>query len=116
MACILVVEDDFDLRDSLRSLLIDEGFEVATATNGIAALEWLRNNPAPQTILLDLMMPLMTGEQFFAELSRDPSLANLPVVVLSAMNDEQQRAAVPGAAAWLRKPVGIADLLAALGR
>ena len=116
MACILVVEDDFDLRDSLRSLLTDEGFDAVGVANGKAALQWLRSNPAPQRILLDLMMPLMTGEQFFAELSKDPALASIPVVVLSAVNDEQQRAQVPGAVAWLRKPVGIADLLAALGR
>ena len=113
-SCILVVEDDFDLRDSLAGLLKDEGCNAVAVATGPDALAWLRSHPAPKAILLDVMMPLMSGGQLFAELKKDPALAPIPVVVLSAMNDEQQRAEVPGATAYLRKPISIGDLLAAL--
>ena len=114
MPSILVVEDDFDLRDSLGSLLRDEGCQTVVVPNGHDALAWLREHPAPDLILLDLMMPRMNGEQLFAELKKDEALARIPVVVLSAVDDEDQRKRVPGAAAYLRKPINIADLLSAL--
>jgi len=82
---VLIVEDDPDIRDSIATLLEDEGIAVATATNGAEALMLLRGDrlAPPSVILLDLMMPVMDGEQFRAEQVRDDRIAQIPVVVLS---------------------------------
>ena len=111
--CVLIVEDDEMLRRSLRDLLHDEGFAVAEAVNGRAALDYLRQEPAPSVILLDLMMPVMTGREFLEHQLRDAALAKIPVVVLSAV-DEASRAV--SAQEHLSKPFRIEELLAALSR
>jgi CheY-like chemotaxis protein len=108
---VLVVEDDFDLCDALVPILEYEGHRVVSAANGREALDRLQTMPRPSVILLDLMMPVMDGEQFRAEQLRDPSLASIPVVVLSAHAQAEERAARIGAVACLRKPLDIDVLL-----
>lgn len=83
---VLVVEDEPDIRDSLCELLADEGYVVQTAANGREALDNLRRaNRLPAVILLDLMMPVMSGSKFLEELEKEPAhLINIPVVVLTA--------------------------------
>ena len=109
---VLVVDDDASIRESLADLLGDEGYRVATAANGAEALSLLRP-PArlrPCVILLDLMMPVMNGQEFYAEQQRDPALA-----VISA--DKNLASKVPGLnGQFLAKPVGLDAVLDALGR
>lgn len=81
---VFLVEDDASTRDATRRLLEKLGLEVAEAGNGLEGLRWLDGHPAPALILLDLMMPVMDGFEFLEELQRRPSLANVPVVVLTA--------------------------------
>jgi CheY-like chemotaxis protein len=81
---VLIVEDDEATRDALAEFVGMDGFEAATAPNGVDALEFLRHSPAPRLIILDLSMPKMDGWQFRAEQSRDPSLASIPVIVTTA--------------------------------
>jgi CheY-like chemotaxis protein len=81
---ILVVDDDVDIRASLCDFLEDEGYTIATAANGRDALDYLRGNPAPSVVLLDLMMPIMDGYEFRTEQKRDPAIAAIPVVVMTA--------------------------------
>jgi CheY-like chemotaxis protein len=83
-ARILVVEDDSAIRQSLAELLEDEGFEVSCAANGAEALSTLACGAAPSLILLDLTMPVMDGWTFRNAQRSDPSLAQIPTVVLSA--------------------------------
>ena len=64
---ILIVDDDPDIRDSLKEVLEDEGYEVNGVANGREALDYLRKSPRPCVILLDLMMPVMDGWQFRKE-------------------------------------------------
>src|SRR5688572_2265458 len=64
---LLLVEDDAEVRTSLREALEEDDYDVVTATNGLDALDWLRHNELPDAILLDLMMPVMDGFQFLAE-------------------------------------------------
>jgi CheY-like chemotaxis protein len=106
---ILIVEDDSDLREMMEQLLTLEGYTAATAANGREALEYLRRSGAPDLILLDLMMPVMDGWEFRREQERDPQLASVPVVVLSAL--DQQRARDIGANAFLKKPLDFDRLL-----
>ena len=108
---VLVVEDDFDLRDALVPILEYEGHRVVSAANGREALERLHAMPPPSVILLDLMMPVMSGEDFRAEQLRDPRLASIPVVVLSAHPKAEEQAARMGAIGCLKKPFEIEDLL-----
>src|SRR5690242_9166848 len=99
---LLVVEDDRDVRDSLVEHLRDRGCDVVAAWNGQEALAHLRGNALPDLILLDLMMPVMDGWQFRVEQKRDPQLASIPVLAMSA--DPSAQAAAIDAHAFLRKP------------
>jgi CheY-like chemotaxis protein len=109
---VLLVEDDFDLRDALVPILEYEGHQVVSAANGKEALDRLQSMPAaPSLILLDLMMPVMGGEEFRAEQLRDPRLASIPVVVVSARAQAAEKAARMGALACLQKPFDVEELL-----
>jgi CheY-like chemotaxis protein len=110
---VLVVEDDRDLREMMLQLLAAEGFEPIPARDGIEALECLRSSrEAPHVILLDMMMPRMDGWTFRAVQERDPHLAPIPVVVLSAAPRDQL--ASVHAAAILQKPLDYEQLIEAV--
>src|SRR4026209_1380362 len=83
---VLIVEDDQDLREMMAQLLTLEGYEAATVGNGREALEYLHGRPNPHVILLDLMMPVMDGWEFHRRMEADPTLALVPVIVLSAVD------------------------------
>src|SRR5689334_16886770 len=108
---ILIVEDDADVREAMSDALGEQGYVVATSGDGRQALDWLRQNAAPDAILLDLMMPVMDGWHFLAEQRSDPLLAAIPVIVVTAFKDTARMA---GAGALLQKPVTMARLLEAL--
>ena len=86
---ILVVDDDDLIRDLLRALLQEEGYAVATAANGRAALDQLAAGLRPCLIILDWMMPGMGGAEFRAEQRRRPDLARIPVLVITAAHASQ---------------------------
>jgi CheY-like chemotaxis protein len=113
---ILIVEDDLDIRDVLTQVLEFEGYQVVGVGNGREALDYLRNNPRPGLILLDLMMPVMDGWQFRAQQQQDPELNQIPVVILSADGNVYQKAATIRAAGYLKKPVELETLLDTVGR
>lgn len=101
---VLLVEDDVDVREAIADILSLEKFDVLRATDGQQALRQLREAPElPDVVLLDLMMPVMDGWQFRLEQRRDPRLAAIPVVALSA--DRSARAQAVDADAFLSKPV-----------
>jgi len=106
---VLIVEDDSDLREMMAQLLTLEGYGAATVSNGREALEYLRGGSAPDLILLDLMMPVMDGWEFRRQQERDPSLASVPVVILSAL--DPHRAGDIEADAFLKKPLDFDRLL-----
>ena len=108
---ILVVDDDRDIRDSLIETLEDHGFRATGAANGAEALEVLRKSPErPSLILLDLMMPVMDGPEFREEQLKNPSWAEIPVVVISAYSDAEIRARSLDAEC-MRKPLKIRPLI-----
>jgi CheY-like chemotaxis protein len=114
---VLVVDDDASIRESLADLLGDEGYRVQTATNGAEALSLLRAPalPRPCVILLDLMMPVMNGQQFYVEQQRDPLLATIPIVVISADKNVALKAS-GFQGEYLPKPVRLDTVLGVLGR
>lgn len=81
----MVVDDDIDLRESVCELLNDQGYSARSFENGATALEFLRSSECkPALILLDLMMPGMNGWDFRDQQLEDQTLANIPVVVMTA--------------------------------
>ena len=81
---ILIVEDHEDVRDALAQLLHDDGYQVEVAATGLEALDKLRWGLRPSCVLLDLQMGVMTGWDFRSEQRRDPALATIPVVAMTA--------------------------------
>jgi CheY-like chemotaxis protein len=107
---VLVVEDDPDIREALASALELEGYRVAAAENGLRALEVMERLGPPHVVVLDLMMPVMSGLELLERLRADEHLARLPVIVVSAW--ERHPAELAGAQAFMRKPVDLDELLA----
>lgn len=105
---ILVVEDDHDTRVSLRNLLEGEGYFVFSATNGQRGLETLRRIKTPCLILLDLMMPIMNGEDFLSAVDVDPHLSPIPIVLVSAFPERAKKLV---AKAFVQKPIDLNALL-----
>ncbi len=81
---VLIVDDDEAIRDGVADLLEDEGYRVATASDGRAALDQLQNGLRPSVIVLDLMMPGMDGWDFRRHQLEDDELKTIPVVVITA--------------------------------
>ena len=108
---VLVVDDDAGIRESLARALRLENHQVVQAADGLLGLDHLRRNPAPCSILLDLMMPNMDGREFASEQKKDPALAAIPVIVMSAYGQSvANRKSLP-AFAYLEKPVELQPLL-----
>lgn len=107
MANLLVVDDDVDIRESLRELLVDEGHQVSCAEDGEAALQMLLVDPLPDLMLLDLIMPGIDGVQVLAQLRQQARFDALRVIVVSASSTVRPPAGVP----LVRKPVRLDHLL-----
>jgi CheY-like chemotaxis protein len=113
---ILVVEDDPELLGSLASLLQGEGYTVECARHGLEALGRLRGGCRPAVILLDLMMPIMSGWEFRYAQRQDSELCRIPVVVVSGMNDSARHAEWLEADGYVQKPIPVETLLSTLER
>jgi CheY-like chemotaxis protein len=109
---VLVVDDNIDAVDALAQILEYEGYAVATAYDGREALEYLGSHPTPDLIVLDLMMPIMSGWELRAELAKVPALAKMPIVVMTAL----AQAAEIEADAILAKPIDLKRLLLVMDR
>jgi CheY-like chemotaxis protein len=101
---LLIVEDDANTREGLATLLSMRRYDVITAANGAEALQLARVRH-PCLILLDLVMPVMDGEEFRAEQLKDDTIKEIPVVVLSAKPNGGETAKRLGALAWVPKPI-----------
>jgi len=114
---VLIVDDDPVTRQALALLLNAEGYVVAEAADGAAALAKLRSGRPPQLVLLDLMMPVMDGWRFLAERQHLPALAAIPVLVLTAARGIDGPALrAMGAEDILQKPVAPEDVVTAVRR
>ena len=113
---VLIVEDDPDTREMLATLLATEGFYAVSAEDGLEALHVLRTvrHRAPEVpclVLLDLMMPRLGGGEFRRAQLGDPTVANVPVAVLSGAVDIEQSAQALGAVASVTKPIDVEQLM-----
>lgn len=111
---ILVVEDDPDLTRLLRFRLEREGFAVRHAGDGGQALAALDAPPLPELVILDVMLPVMSGFEVLARMRETPALANLPVVLLTGSSREEDvlRGLEAGATDYLTKPFRPPELVA----
>jgi CheY-like chemotaxis protein len=113
---ILVVDDDTDIREEMAALLEGEGYQVVQARNGLEALERLKRPPLPCMILLDLMMPVMNGWDFRAQQLANPSLKEIPTVIVSGAAQAKKEAASLHANGFLQKPFDLDPLLNVIER
>jgi CheY-like chemotaxis protein len=109
---ILVVEDDPDILEAICEILLEEGYRVARARDGLSALDRVRAE-RPALVLLDLMMPVMDGPAFARALRSRGTDGDVPLVVITADN-KPERAVEAGADAVLPKPFAADALLAAV--
>jgi CheY-like chemotaxis protein len=110
---ILVVEDDAAIREVLTEILELDGYLVDAASNGDEGIKALEQNPLPDLILLDLMMPVKDGFAFRNEQVANPQWATIPVIVLSANANLEARLDQMGSGKlpFLKKPVDLDTIL-----
>jgi two-component system, chemotaxis family, chemotaxis protein CheY len=119
---ILVVEDNVDIRESFEDILALEGFPAQGVSNGREALEELAKDPLPALVLLDMMLPVMSGNDVLVSMRRSDRLRTLPVVLIStgtklkSAKDLARYASTYGVAATLAKPLEPEQLLAIIRR
>ncbi len=112
-ARILLVDDNTDMRDYVRRLLLDRGYAVETAADGMAALAAI-GQQTPDLVLADVMMPRLNGFRLLRELRADPTTRDIPIILLSARAGEEARIEEleAGADDYLTKPFSARELLA----
>jgi CheY-like chemotaxis protein len=110
---ILVVENDAAIRTMLVDLLEDEGYAVIPVADGKRALETLREQ-RPTVVILDLMLPVMSGWEFLSEARDLLARLKVPVVVVSAIDGRSDYPSLLGVTAWFAKPLNIPRFLRTL--
>jgi CheY-like chemotaxis protein len=114
---VLLVDDDTSSTDALCELLKLAGHDVDCADNGRKALEKLHEGRHERdycVILLDLMMPVMNGYEFREEQLKDPSIASIPIIVITADGRAREKAAQLGSDRYFQKPLVPGELLRAI--
>lgn len=112
MPKILLIEDDPRMRKFVRDTLMAHGHEVLLAQDGAFGVS-MSTLERPDAIILDIMMPVMDGVEALHLLKSEPSLRDIPVVILTALEDQdiEAQARALGAAAFLKKPVDMKQLM-----
>ena len=82
--CILVVDDEQDIREIVTILLENKGYTVAQAANGVEAVRWVENHPETDLVILDIMMPELDGWQVCREIRKQ---SDCPIIMLTAKNE-----------------------------
>jgi CheY-like chemotaxis protein len=109
---LFIVEDDHDIRVTLRNFLENKGYFVLTAANGAQALEMLSNMSAPRALLLDQDMPIMDGDEFLKMLHARFGQNSISVIQMSVTAKLPQ----PGVVGVVTKPLDLRILLEAIER
>jgi len=110
----LIIDDDVTIRAVIRLMLEREGYEVIEATNGREALQMMEQAPAPDIIILDLMLPYVDGLQVIKKIRNHPEWKNVPVIMLSANVSENEvvKLLKAGANDYVTKPFNPRELVA----
>jgi CheY-like chemotaxis protein len=121
---VLVVDDELDMRTFVTTLLETSGFKPIAAKDGVEGLEAARSRK-PAVIILDVMMPNLSGISMYRDLKNDPELKDVPVIMLSALSkktffhsqkvlDEFKAEHIPEPFAYIEKPAEADELLEAI--
>ena len=111
---IMVVDDDPAIRDVMRMILEDEGYEVVTATSEDEVLGW--TGALPEVILLDIWLSGGSGQTICRHLKRDPATRAIPVILVSANQDAEGIARGSGADGFIRKPFDLDEIIETVQR
>jgi CheY-like chemotaxis protein len=108
---VLIVEDEEDAAELFAEMMRISGFRVLKTSKSTTALS-IMTADKPDVVLLDIMMPEISGLDILRQMRRDPNLANIPVIVLTAksMPSDIKNGMEAGASTYLTKPVGFNDL------
>jgi CheY-like chemotaxis protein len=114
---VLIIEDEEDAAELFAEMMRVSGFRVLKTSSSAPALTMMTNEK-PDVIILDIMMPDVSGLDILRQMHQDPVLANIPVVVVSAksMPADIKNSMEAGASTYLTKPVGFLDLKEAVER
>jgi CheY-like chemotaxis protein len=113
---ILVIEDNDEIRSVIGEILDFEGYAVRTASNGKEGMALFESEELPDLVILDLNMPVMTGEEVIKAMGEDERLSSIPIVVISAHLKSARGRSGRGVAALICKPFNMEDLLPVLER
>lgn len=110
---VLLIEDEVNIAEAIRFILSRDGFEVAVETDGRSALTRMSSD-VPDLVILDLMLPGMSGLEILAALRADPKTHDLPVMMLTAKGQGRDREAAEraGVSVFMTKPFANADIRA----
>ena len=111
---ILICDDEPALRELIRASM-DDGFEFAEASDGIVAMQ-LAAQVNPDVVILDLMLPRLSGLEVLARMNDDERLKDVPVVVITAWNETREAVLAAGADEFVTKPFDPEDLRSAVNR
>ena len=111
MATVLIVEDEFAIADLLAMALTDEGYRVLTAANGRQGLTRLAEDPRPDLVISDYMMPVLDGAGMLQAMREIESQREIPYIVMSSMPEANVRERIDGYAAFVHKPFQIAAVV-----
>ena len=109
---ILIIEDEEDIREILKEFFEGEGYSVFTAVNGKDAFRILDEVNIPSLILVDLMMPIMSGEEFIEKRNVHPLYSKIPTVIMSADHRTMAKAQALGIKHAINKPLELSNLMA----
>jgi len=114
---VLIIEDEEDAAELFAEMMRISGFRVIKTSKSAPAIAMM-NTEKPDVVLLDIMMPEISGLDILRQMRRDPNLANIPVIVVTAkgMPADIKNGMEAGASTYLTKPVGFRELKEAVNR
>lgn len=108
---LLIVEDEFAIAELLEMALTDGGYRVMTAANGRQGLERLAQDPPPDLVISDFMMPVLDGARFLHAMRETEAHRNIPYIIMSSVPEASVRRHIEGYAGFIRKPFRLTDMV-----
>lgn len=108
---VLIVEDEFAIAELLEMVLTDEGYRVLTAANGRQGLQRLAQDPRPDLIISDYMMPILDGAEMLRAMRKIELQRDIPCIVMSSIPEATVQERIGNYAAFVRKPFQLAAMI-----
>ncbi len=108
---VLIVEDELSIAELLSMALTDAGYRVVLAANGRRAMELLNNEPLPDLIITDFMMPVLDGVGLIQAMQRSEAQRAIPYIIMSSVPEDAVRRRVNGYVGFIRKPFRLAAVI-----